>query len=218
MSGVELKPTRTGQLRIIIADDIQATRHSTSLMLNMLPGTQLVATATNGQEAVQLVQKYRPDLLIMDVNMPKMDGLSALHRIHQDYPEVKCLLISSERDEVTLGKGKKAGAFDFLVKPFTTDELLEVITRVSQSIEKPQNLPQTGQIRDRRDVHLIQLASTYARSRRTDDEALSVFEELAENPYCDDYWLKSLAMMYVIRMKWSKLKVLAARLEEQTPV
>lgn len=215
MSGIELQSTRTRQLRILIADDIQATRHSTSLMLNLLPNTKLVATASNGQEAVQLVRQHQPDMVIMDVNMPKLDGLSALHKMRQEQPKLKCLIISSERDETTLRRAKEAGAFDFLVKPFTSDELLDVVTRVSQSIEKRQKLPQTAQLRDRRDVHLHQLATQYAKSRRTDDQALAVFEELADNPYCEQFWLKSLAMMYVIRMKWGKLKLLAARLEEQ---
>lgn len=215
MSGIELQSTRTRQLRILIADDIQATRHSTSLMLNLLPNTELVATAANGQEAVQLVRQHKPDMVIMDVNMPKLDGLSALHKMRQEQPKLKCLIISSERDETTLRRAKEAGAFDFLVKPFTSDELLDVVTRVSQSIEKRQKLPQTAQLRDRRDVHLHQLATKYAQSRRTDDQALAVFEELADNPYCEQFWLKSLAMMYVIRMKWGKLKLLAERLEEQ---
>lgn len=215
MSGVDLKPARAGQLRILIADDVQATRHSASLMLNLLPNTQLVATAANGQEAVNLVRQHRPDLVIMDVNMPKLDGVSALCEMRQEQPKLKCLLISSERDEVTLRRAREAGAFDFLVKPFTSEELLEVINRVSQAVEKRKTLPKTAQLRDRRDVHLLQLAAQYAKSRRTDDAALEVFEELAKNPYCDGYWLKSLAMMYVIRMEWAKLKLLAARLEEQ---
>ncbi len=215
MSGVDLKPARAGQLRILIADDVQATRHSASLMLNLLPNTQLVATAANGQEAVNLVRQHRPDLVIMDVNMPKLDGVSALCEMRQEQPKLKCLLISSERDEVTLRRAREAGAFDFLVKPFTSEELLEVINRVSQAVEKRKTLPKTAQLRDRRDVHLLQLAAQYAKSRRTDDAALEVFEELAKNPYCDEYWLKSLAMMYVIRMEWAKLKLLAARLEEQ---
>lgn len=215
MSGVELKPTRTGQLRVLIADDIQATRHSTGLMLNLLPNTKIVATAADGQEAIKLVRKYQPDLVIMDINMPRLDGLSALCEMRQEQPKLKCLIISSERDEVTLKRAKEAGAFDFLVKPFTSDELLEVITRVNKWIEKREKMPQTGQLRDRRDVHLVQLATKYAKSRRTDDDALAVFEELAENPYCEDYWLKSLAMMYVIRTKWSKLETLAARLATQ---
>lgn len=216
MSHVQVNSTRTGQLRVIIADDIQATRHSTSLMLNLLPETELIGTATNGVEAIQLVKQHRPDLLIMDVNMPKMDGISALSEIRRLYPEVRCLLISSERDEVVLAKAKKAGAFHFLVKPFTSEELVEVVARVLQSQENRSSRPPTGQLRDRRDVHLRQLAATYAKMHRTDDEALAVFEELAENPYCDEYWLKSLAMIYVIRLKWGKLKELAARLEEQS--
>jgi YesN/AraC family two-component response regulator len=214
MSGVELKSLRTGQLRIVIADDIQATRHSTKLMLNLVPNTRVVATATNGEEAIAMVQEYQPDLIIMDVNMPHMDGVSALHQMRQEFPSLKCVLISSERDADTLNQAKKAGAFDFLMKPFTSEELIDVINRLNKTINK-RTLPQTGQLRDRRDIHLIQLATKYAKAHRTDDEALSVFEELAENPYCDDYWLKSLAMMYVIRMKWSKLKFLAERLEEQ---
>ncbi|MCA9945497.1 MAG: response regulator [Anaerolineales bacterium] len=216
MSGVALKSTRIGQLRIVVADDIQATCHSTKLMLNLLPNTQVVATAANGYEAIQLVHEHQPDLLIMDINMPKMDGVSALSKLRQDFPSLNCLLISSERDEVTLSRARKAGAFDFLVKPFTSEELIEVISRLWKSLEERPELPQTGQLRDRRDVHLVQLAAKYAKARRTDDEALSVFEELAENPYCDDYWLKSLAMMYVIRMKWGKLESLAARLAEQS--
>ncbi|MBK8902299.1 MAG: response regulator [Anaerolineaceae bacterium] len=214
MSQVQASPTRTRQVRVIIADDIQATRHSTSLMLNLLPETELVGTATNGVEAIQLVKQHRPDLLILDVNMPKMDGISALSEIRRLYPEVKCVVISSERDEVVLARAKKAGAFHFLVKPFTSEELVEVVTRIIQTQENRNGRPVTGQLRDRRDVHLRQLASTYAKMHRTDDEALAVFEELAENPYCEEYWLKSLAMIYVIRMKWSKLKALAARLEE----
>ena len=108
MSGVDLKPARAGQLRILIADDVQATRHSASLMLNLLPNTQLVATAANGQEAVNLVRQHRPDLVIMDVNMPKLDGVSALCEMRQEQPKLKCLLISSERDEVTLRRAREA--------------------------------------------------------------------------------------------------------------
>lgn len=215
MPQAQVNPINTAQLRVIIADDIQATRHSTSLMLNLLPETELVGTATNGVEAIQLVKQLRPDLVIMDVNMPRMDGISALSEIRRLCPQVKCLLISSERDEVILARAKKAGAFHFLVKPFTSEELVEVVTRVNQTIDSRRARPATGQLRDRRDVHLRQLAATYAKQRRTDDEALVVFEELAENPYCDEYWLKSLAMIYVIRQKWSKLKGLAARLEDQ---
>ena len=201
--------------RILLVDDHELFREGLAGLIKAQPDLTVVGQAGDGLEALTMARDLRPDLIIMDINMPKMDGVSALTKIKQDFPTLTCVIISSERDEVTLGKAKKAGAFDFLVKPFTSEELVEVINRLSATLPE-RTIPQTGQLRDRRDVHLIQLASQYAKAHRTDDKALAVFEELAENPYCDEYWLKSLAMMYVIRMKWGKLKALAARLDEQT--
>jgi lipopolysaccharide biosynthesis regulator YciM len=62
---------------------------------------------------------------------------------------------------------------------------------------------------------LEKLAGEYARSKRTDDTALEVFEQLAENPDCDLRWLRTLAMLYIIREEWGKLKALAERLEKR---
>jgi hypothetical protein len=63
---------------------------------------------------------------------------------------------------------------------------------------------------------LIELATTYRKTRRTDDKAIAVYEELANDPDCDKRWLTTLAMIYVIRQMWGKLKVLAERLERAT--
>jgi lipopolysaccharide biosynthesis regulator YciM len=70
-------------------------------------------------------------------------------------------------------------------------------------------------LQKRNEVILEQLADEYVKVRRTDDQALQVFEQLAENPGCKVHWLKTLAMIYVLRQEWGKLKTLSARLEQQ---
>jgi lipopolysaccharide biosynthesis regulator YciM len=72
-----------------------------------------------------------------------------------------------------------------------------------------------GRLKDQRASYLLQLATEYSRSRRTDDEALEVFEQLAANPKCEVRWLRTLAMLYIIRQEWMKLQVLAGRLARQ---
>src|SRR5690606_35107156 len=109
-------------LRILIADDTQQTRRSTRLMLTLIPGVEVVAMAQNGREAVELARKYRPDVALMDVNMPQLDGLSAIKAMRQMLPDLVCLVISAERDNKTLRAAMVAGAQDYLIKPFTTEE------------------------------------------------------------------------------------------------
>ena len=64
--------------------------------------------------------------------------------------------------------------------------------------------------------YLKQLANEYSKTRRTDDKAMEVFEQLAENPQCEARWLQTLAMIYVVRQKWGRLKILAEKVEQRT--
>ena len=72
------------------------------------------------------------------------------------------------------------------------------------------------QMRKQREAYLAQLAVEYSKNRRTDEKAMEVFEQLAHNPECDMRWLQTLAMIYVVRNEWGRLKVLAAKLEQRT--
>ena len=74
---------------------------------------------------------------------------------------------------------------------------------------------QGQQLRKQREAHLKRLAYEYAKTHRADDKAMEVFELLAKNPQCEMRWLMNLAIVYVVRKQWGKLKVLAARLEWQ---
>jgi YesN/AraC family two-component response regulator len=108
------------------------------------------------------------------------------------------------------------GAREYLVKPFTVYQLNNAVKRVGDIVKSEREKADVSErLRAQRASYLVQLAGEYAKSRRTDDEALEVFEQLAANPKCDLRWLRTLAMLYVIRQEWLRLQVLAGRLARQ---
>ena len=206
----------SSRLNVLIADDIQVTRRNTRLMLAMNPGVNVVAIAKNGKQAIQMARDMRPDIAIMDINMPEVDGLSASDAIKKADPDIACIVISGEKDSQTFRRAISVGASEYLIKPFTVDELNLAVKKVSQKIiEKRKEEVQIDRIRQQREAYVAQLASEYARSRRTDDKAVAVFEHLAKNPDCELRWLGILAMIYVIRQDWGKLHKLTERLDQQ---
>ena len=205
------------KLRVLIADDIQETRRNTRLMLATIDDVEVVAIAANGLQAVQLAEEHHPDILLLDVNMPEMDGLSAYKEIAQIHPDIGCIIISAEKDTTTLRNAMSIGVQEYLFKPFTIEELETAISRVYGRVVKTrQELAKAEQLRSRNEAYLKQLASEYAKARRTDEQAIEVFERLAENPQCETRWLQNLAMIYVVRQMWGRLKILAEKVEQRT--
>ena len=202
------------KLKVLIADDVQETRRNTRLMLATIDDVEVVAIAANGVQAVQFAAEQHPDIVLLDINMPEMDGLTAYREIAKIYPETGCIIISAEKDSSTFRTAITVGVQEYLVKPFTADELEEAVGRVRVLVEQAkQKLAQDTQVRKQREAYLTQLATEYSKSRRTDDQAMEVFEQLAQNPQCEPRWLQTLAMIYVVRNKWGKLKALAEKLE-----
>ncbi len=205
------------KLRVLIADDVQETRRNTRLMLATIEDVEVVAMASNGIQAVQLAQEHHLDIVLLDINMPGLDGLSAYKQIAQAHPDIGCIIISAEKDSTSVHNAMSIGAQEYLVKPFTMEELEKAVTHAYEHVVKVrQELIQTDQLRRRSEAYLKQLASEYAKARRTDNQAIEVFEQLAENPQCEIRWLQNLAMIYIIRQMWDRLKALAERLEART--
>lgn len=213
---VQTKVSPKRKLRVLIADDVQETRRNTRLMLATIDDVEVVAIAANGIQAVQLAEEHHPDILLLDINMPEMDGLSAYRKIAQAHPDIGCIIISAEKDTTTLRTAMSIGVQEYLIKPYTIEELETAIARVYQRVgQTRQKLAQAEQLRRRNEAYLQQLASEYAKTRRTDDQAIEVFERLAENPQCEPRWLQNLAMIYVIRQMWGRLKILAEKVEQR---
>ncbi|MEW6286862.1 MAG: response regulator [Chloroflexota bacterium] len=215
MSQPEGQPSR--KMRVLIADDVQETRRNTRLMLATMDDVEVVAIASNGLQAVHLAREHRPDIVLLDINMPEMDGLTAYKEILKIRPDTGCIIISAEKDPATLRAAMSIGVQEYLIKPFTVDELEEAIARVRTRVEQIRiKLAQTAQLQRQREAYLAQLAVEYAKSRRIDDKAIEVFEQLAENPRCEMRWLQHLAMIYVVRQKWERLKILAEKIEKRS--
>lgn len=207
---------KTERLRAIIADDVQEMRRSTRLMMTLVPTIEVVAIAHNGRQAVEMAREHKPDIALLDINMPEMDGLTAIETLMRENPYLACVVMSAERDRAYLQRAISVGARGYLIKPFTSDALVSELQRVMKLVEtQRRQTVKVDQVRQQRDEYLIELATAYRKARRTDDKAIVVYEELAKNPRCGKHWLTTLAMIYVIRQKWGKLKTLSERLERQ---
>jgi YesN/AraC family two-component response regulator len=208
-------PKRT-PYRVLIADDVLETRRNTRLMLADNPMVDIVAIAHNGREAVELAKKHQPDIALMDINMPIMNGFEAFQEMYKIFPSMACVIISAEDDNQSFRSAMNVGAREYLVKPFTVYQLNNAVKRVGDIVKAEREKAEVAQhLQQQRISYLMQLAHEYSKSRRTDDEAVDVFEQLAANPKCELRWLRTLAMLYIIRQEWKKLQVLAGRLARQ---
>lgn len=207
--------TLNRKLRALIADDIQETRRNTRLMVSLVENLEVVAIASNGQQALEMAREHHPDIMLMDINMPIMDGLTAAREIYKIAPGIGCIITSAERDPNAFRQAMLIGIQEYLIKPFTMDELEAAIERVNtRLLEAREKNIQADQLRQKNEAYLKQLAEEYSKAKRTDDQAIEVFEQLANLPNCERRWLQTLAILYVLRLKWDKLKSLAEKIEQ----
>ena len=117
-------------IRILLADDHMVMRQGLSLLLQRQEGLTIIAEAINGQEAVEQFRKYRPDILLTDIEMPLMDGITALAAIRTEYPDARGLLLTMHAREGDILRGLRAGALGYVLKDAPLDTLLEAIHTV----------------------------------------------------------------------------------------
>jgi two-component system response regulator NreC len=113
--------------RIVIADDHQIMRQGLRVLLEKEPDMEVVAEAEDGRKAVVLVQELTPDVVIMDVNMPDLNGIEATRQILSDYPEMKVIALSVHIDRRFIINMLKAGAHGYLLKDCAFEELAQAI-------------------------------------------------------------------------------------------
>jgi pilus assembly protein CpaE len=120
------------KIRILIVDDIADTRENLAKLIGFEPDMQVAGTAGGGQEAVTMAKKERPHVILMDINMPDMDGITATEIISNTVPESPIIMMSVQGEQDYLRRSMLAGAREFLVKPFSADELINSIRHVHE--------------------------------------------------------------------------------------
>jgi pilus assembly protein CpaE len=117
-------------IKVLIVDDIPETRDHLSKLLSLEEGIDVAGGAGSGEEAIQLAMEMRPDVVVMDINMPGMDGVAAAEIISQRLPSSPIIMMSVHGEAEQLKRSLTAGAREFLVKPFSADEFSTTIRRV----------------------------------------------------------------------------------------
>src|SRR5947209_10884147 len=118
------------QIRVLIVDDIPETRDHLSKLLGFESDIEVVGAAASGGEAIEQARRLTPDIVLMDINMPDMDGIAATERLSAEVPGAAVVMMSVQGEADYLRRSMLAGAREFLVKPFSSDELTASIRQV----------------------------------------------------------------------------------------
>jgi NarL family two-component system response regulator LiaR len=119
-------------VRVMIVDDHAVVREGLRNFLGMLPEIELVAEAASGTEAIALAPKAKPQVVLMDLMMPEMDGIEATRRLHELHPEMKVIVLTSFADDDRLFPALRAGAVAYLLKDVGPKELAESIAAAAR--------------------------------------------------------------------------------------
>ncbi|NUK02465.1 response regulator transcription factor [Streptomyces lunaelactis] len=121
----------TGQIaRVIVADDQAVVREGIVMLLGLLPGIEVIGSARDGEEAVALVAELAPDVVLMDLRMPRCDGVEATRRIRSEHPGTQVVVLTTYADDHSLFPALRAGARGYLTKDADGDEIVRAIQDV----------------------------------------------------------------------------------------
>ena len=124
------------KIHVLIVDDIAETRENVRKLLQFEADIEVAGVAKSGKEGIELAQEYDPDVVLMDINMPDMDGISATEAIRGKLPHVQVIILSVQGDPNYMRRAMLAGARDFLTKPPMADELISAIRRAGEMAQQ----------------------------------------------------------------------------------
>ena len=120
------------KIRVLIVDDIAETRENVRKLLQFESDVEVVGAARSGKEGIQMCQEFDPDVVLMDINMPDIDGIAATEQIRHKSPHIQIVILSVQSDQNYMRRAMLAGARDFLTKPPMGDELMSAIRRAAE--------------------------------------------------------------------------------------
>ena len=119
------------RIRVLAADDQRVVREGLAMLLGLLPDIEVVGTAADGEEALALADELRPDVILMDLRMPRMDGVEATRRLRASHPEIKVVVLTTYADDRSVIDALRAGALGYLTKDAGADEIRQALQRVA---------------------------------------------------------------------------------------
>jgi DNA-binding NarL/FixJ family response regulator len=180
-------------LRVILADDHVLLRHALATLLDSRPDVEVVAEAADGHEAIEATEQWHPDVVIMDVGMPRMNGIEATRQIHARFPATKIVILSAYGDTAVVGEALAAGACGFIIKRSDIEELGLALRLISTG-----NIYVSSELAAHMDVAEVTFAAknnSQAPSGLTDRER-EVLQLIAEG-----HTMRVIAEMLVISVK-----------------
>jgi DNA-binding NarL/FixJ family response regulator len=121
-------------LRVIVADDQASVREGLVLLLDGLPGIEVVASAANGEQAIELVARHQPDAVLLDLHMPVLDGTEATRRLTAGYPQVAIVVLTTYLDDTSVLDALRAGARSYLTKDADHTEIASALRAASEGL------------------------------------------------------------------------------------
>ena len=132
VNGSLLSREKVQKIRVLIVDDQRSIRKLLEVILDSEPDLEIVGTAEDGREALAQVEMLHPDIALMDIEMPRMDGITTTETICQRFPETKVIIITSHQQQEYINRALRAGAKGFLLKDTPSQELADAIRFVNQ--------------------------------------------------------------------------------------
>ena len=124
-------PAPPEPVRVLLADDQRLVRESLGTMLGLLPGIELVASAADGEEALVLTDEHNPDVVLMDLRMPRLDGIEATRHLHERRPDVRVIALTTYADDESVLGALRAGARGYLTKDASSEDIRRAILTVA---------------------------------------------------------------------------------------
>jgi NarL family two-component system response regulator YdfI len=169
-------------IRVMITDDHLIIREGLRLILETADDIEVVGEAVDGAECLELVLKLNPQVILMDLQMPRMDGITAITHLRKDFPEIAIVILTTYNEDDLMIKGLQSGARGYLLKDSSRESLLdaihaaakgetllkpEILARVltPQSAPKPASTPKTDSTLTERELEVLQLAAKGERNK-----------------------------------------------------
>jgi DNA-binding NarL/FixJ family response regulator len=192
-------PASDRRLRVVVGDDHELMRSALRLMLTPEQGVEIVGEAANGAAVLALVEVHRPDVVVLDLQMPNIDGFQCLEQLCARYPEVRCVVLSASDDPETIGAALCRGAAGYVLKSINP---LDLAAAIRQSVEGSFFQPNALASADRHGA---------ARAAGLSEKEVEVLGELAQGKsnrqIAQSLWLSEQTVKFHLRNVYRKLGV-----------